>query len=768
MSSEIPPDSPPSVGPGVQLGDTRWWAQPEFVLRSAGFPVADVLALCDESLASSAAAEPDPDDFEPVYAAAVERLMGSVRRIAGDALYREAVIWQNPQLATDVFEKLARDETMAARKRRRRLVTFTNYAQRYAAKNDTIGFFGPIAWSSISPGHHGLIVKVGERLLRTRAVYFESWAIDTLATVWSQDPRTVPWLRPRIAEHLAWCDEGIRGPRGRVRALAAEDLELLERCDGVRTVAQLAAAMPEYDVPERLRELAEAAVVIMDLTGPLETFPEETLRSKVQAIGDEPLRDGFLSALDELERCRDRVAESAGDADRLRRAIEELNATFERHASTGSSRRHGESYAGRTLVYEDTTRDIDVELGAGVLDQIATPLALVLEGAAWLAAEAAQVYEEYFTTLYERLSSRSGDADVPLDLLIGAATPDLNFSRHDLSPLVAELAARHRTKWQRILAIPPGVSRHHVRGDDLLDLVKEEFPVSPLPWSAARHHAPDLLIAATDTEAITRGEFTAVLGEVHLGMDTLDARPFVNHHPDPHLLRARHEAAHGTRRVMPVPSRYSGQVNSRTYPSPMLSEDFTYWSMHPHTTGAPGPIIPAADLVVRRRGDTLEVLDTRRGIRRGLIEFVGDYLSAALVNAFSMRGAGTHRPRVTIDKLVVSREGWTFHLGDIPWAGVSAEAPRYLLARRWQHEHGLPRQVFLRIATQTKPILLDFASPFLVNLAAAWLRRTLDADPTATLDCTEMLPGFEECWLLDAEGRRYTSELRLVFSDPAS
>jgi hypothetical protein len=526
--------------------------------------------------------------------------------------------------------------------------------------------------------------------------------------------------------------------------------------------------MPEHNVPERLRALAEADAVIMDLTGPFETYPEETLRSKLQAIGDERLRDGLLAALDELESCRNRVAESAGDADRLRCAIEELNTTFERHASTGSSRRHGESYAGRTLVYEDTTRDIDVELGAGVLDQIATPLALVLDGAAWLAGEAAQVYEEHFKTLHERLRSRSGDADVPLDLLMGAATPDLNFSRHDLSPLVVELAARHRTKWQRILAIPPGVSQHSVRGDDILDLVEEEFPVSPLPWSAARHHAPDLLIAAPDTEAITRGEFTAVLGEVHLGMNTLDARPFVNHHPDPHLLRARHEAAHGTRRVMPVPSRFSGQVNSRTYPPVMLSEDFTYWSMHPHTTGAPGQIIPAADLVVRRRGDTLEVVDTRRGIRRGLIEFVGDYLSAALVNAFSMRGAGTHRPRVTIDKLVVSREGWSFNLADIPWARVSAEPTRYLLARRWHHDHALPRQVFLRIAAQTKPILLDFASPFLVNLAAASLRRTLHNDPTATVDCTELLPGFEECWLLDADGRRYTSELRLIFSDPAS
>jgi hypothetical protein len=31
---------------------------------------------------------------------------------------------------------------------------------------------------------------------------------------------------------------------------------------------------------------------------------------------------------------------------------------------------------------------------------------------------------------------------------------------------------------------------------------------------------------------------------------------------------------------------------------------------------------------------------------------------------------------------------------------------------------------------------------------------------------TELLPGPQDCWLADSEGRRYTSELRMVAVDP--
>jgi hypothetical protein len=51
----------------------------------------------------------------------------------------------------------------------------------------------------------------------------------------------------------------------------------------------------------------------------------------------------------------------------------------------------------------------------------------------------------------------------------------------------------------------------------------------------------------------------------------------------------------------------------------------------------------------------------------------------------------------------------------------------------------------------------------LVGLFAMTLRQSRSAGLRATI--SEMLPGPEHLWLRDAEGRRYTSEFRLVTVD---
>jgi len=44
-------------------------------------------------------------------------------------------------------------------------------------------------------------------------------------------------------------------------------------------------------------------------------------------------------------------------------------------------------------------------------------------------------------------------------------------------------------------------------------------------------------------------------------------------------------------------------------------------------------------------------------------------------------------------------------------------------------------------------------------------RRAASEAPGRTVHFTEMLPGPEDCWLTHEEGRRYTSELRIVAAD---
>jgi hypothetical protein len=76
--------------------------------------------------------------------------------------------------------------------------------------------------------------------------------------------------------------------------------------------------------------------------------------------------------------------------------------------------------------------------------------------------------------------------------------------------------------------------------------------------------------------------------------------------------------------------------------------------------------------------------------------------------------------------------------------------------------------VFVTSPLEPKPLFVDFASPIGVRIFAKIARRA-SADPAGerSLTITEMLPGPNELWLPDAEGDRYTCELRMVAVDRA-
>jgi hypothetical protein len=77
----------------------------------------------------------------------------------------------------------------------------------------------------------------------------------------------------------------------------------------------------------------------------------------------------------------------------------------------------------------------------------------------------------------------------------------------------------------------------------------------------------------------------------------------------------------------------------------------------------------------------------------------------------------------------------------------------------------MPRRVFALSPSETKPIYVDFDSPVLTRILCRHLRRAAADLPGRPVRFTEMLPGPEDCWLTDEDGRRYTSELRLVAVD---
>ena len=260
------------------------------------------------------------------------------------------------------------------------------------------------------------------------------------------------------------------------------------------------------------------------------------------------------------------------------------------------------------------------------------------------------------------------------------------------------------------------------------------------------------------------------LGELHLANNTLEGRFFLEQHPDPGRLIAAERADHGTRRVVLIPPKDSPLVTSRTSPpSALLSAD-TYWSSALIDSVDPpqdATIMAGAELVVIRRDGDLAVRSLSSGRELDFFEVIGDLMSGVVASAFQPAAPTEHHPRVTIDRLVLSREQWVIEVAESGWAFVMDEGKRFYRARRWREKYGLPERVFYRVPVELKPTAADFRSIVLVNLLAKHIRQTAAAGH-ASYTVTEMLPDLDQLWLTDRQGRRYSSELRIVTVDGMS
>jgi len=169
--------------------------------------------------------------------------------------------------------------------------------------------------------------------------------------------------------------------------------------------------------------------------------------------------------------------------------------------------------------------------------------------------------------------------------------------------------------------------------------------------------------------------------------------------------------------------------------------------------------ISTVDLDVVRDGASMAVRHRVSGARYDFLEAAREPLNVLVLDAFQPL-AGP-RPRVSIDRLVIGRATWTFRPAEATWAFINDERRRFALARLWRAESSLPERGFVRIAMERKPMAVDFRSLPLVNLLAKSIRRTADAGGAA-VTVAEMLPDLDRLWLSDAEGRRYTAELRII------
>jgi hypothetical protein len=404
-----------------------------------------------------------------------------------------------------------------------------------------------------------------------------------------------------------------------------------------------------------------------------------------------------------------------------------------------------------------------VTFGGPLLEEIAEPFtAVLLPAARWLSSALAEAYTVAFHELYGQLVQPGADG-VPLSKFWPPAWELVRGARPRPVDAVAAEFSRRWTALFGLDQLPDGVHHLNLRCSDLAAETGPVFRAAGPGWAGARIHSPDLHICAASADALARGEFTVVLGEMHPAWPTLDNAVFVDRHPDPDRLRAAAARDIGPQ-VRPLyPTNWPGYT-ARI--APVLGVTDTQFAFVPAPGADPARVLPITAVTVAERDGQLVALraDGSGQPLRNIFALLFGWLADT---AFKLAGSGPHTPRITVDRVVIVRETWQTTIGEVGLADVAGRPEQYLAARRLRRTLGLPERVFARIATEVKPVYVDFTSPRYLSAFCTMLASArMAAGEAVAVMFSELLPGPEQAWLTDAAGRRYFSELRIQVRDP--
>ena len=476
-------------------------------------------------------------------------------------------------------------------------------------------------------------------------------------------------------------------------------------------------------------------------------------------VEDETIKAKAFSYVNEFEKKRQQIIDAIGDADRLNKMFEEIEDFFVRLTGKAATRKGGETYAGRTIVYEDCRRDMELTFGKQFFNDLTKPLTLLLTSARWFTYVAIEPFQKSIEQIYDRLVQKTGTKTIKFVYL-------WQYFLSIKNPLESTILPELHKRWEKIISIPEGQREIKIASDDIKKQVDQIFDAPYPGWQYGRTHSPDIMIAAENVEAINRGDYRFVLGEIHVGYNTINNWVFVSEYPSKESIRDYIDKDLPVPQVIMIPPKFYEDKTTRTNIACVPEKNYLLGTDIDFHRYGDIKVLPLAYLVAEKKNGEIFIRNLDGTFERDAISFFDIYLSSLICHLFNPFPIKRYRPRIVIDNMVVARESWQFHADEIECVNEKRNADRYLSIRRWADELGIPRFFFCKATGERKPFFVDLASPILIDIFAKVVRKTQRLKLSETeIVITEMLPRPDQTWLYDIDGNKYTSELRIVALD---
>ena len=712
--------------------------------------------------------------YQAGFDEAVHRNSLALRRAIREDRFRAAIAWQSSD-AHEAIEALllAGDDAPRNKRRRRRERIAERYLQRYSSKNDTIGFFGPFSWFLVDPSVSHVEQQPGPALIRDVSVRFEDWALDAFSQWLARQPCLRPWLIPAPHPHHSISDLQLRRPGRRPLAISERRQAVLQACDRIRNAKEVADILiherpdlftHEGPVFEELTTLLAERLITWDADLPIDEVSEDRLVALLNRIENPDAAHLAREAWDKLASHRDALLNRWDEPDHVASTIQSLNASFEALTGEDSYRRAGQMYAGRSLVYLDSRRDLELKLGSAFLSRIEKPLDVMLTSAKWITGAILTVFNAHLHDLVAQTNATT------LDQIWFAAA---GFFTENDEGILTHVLRDFRERWWAAASVA-GVRRPEsesfcpsvqIDPDAMLAALNDEFG-EPMPsWETSTVHAPDFQIGARSLEAFESGDYSIVLGELHVALPTLLGPPFDwGRSPRTTTIDQVSSEQSATGRLIPALPRTWPNNTARSLVPASRRDVVIAFAATPGLRS--DQTVAAIDVHIERSEDGHLSGVLPDGTGRPLADFFGHFLSGFASGVFKTIAGTGSMPRVSIGDVVVFRQTWNIPIepGSFP---LRDEAFLYADVRRWQRDHELPDRVFVKLAAEVKPFRVDFTSAASVSSFHAFVRsallRTPDSGVTALV--SEALPDLREAPFYDANGEAYLGEIRMHVSD---